>query len=171
MKRIRSVRAALQMIVLALVAVIAPACQGTHHQEDVSRSDFENGTAKHPAAYNALYDELRDCMNKQFSGVAQSTVPLDSVVRAWHIVDNADDLIKVCPRADGHTAAGECWSTATQTIALARPALNTWTLPVHAMGHAWQFAARMPENADPGGTGAQAAVHGPKFNHCVNREG
>lgn len=137
--------------VALLFAVVS--CKG-RRSIDVEPNEFADG--KHPAKFDAFYASLRDCLNAQFEGVAHSDAPLDSVAKVWIIKGKYD--APGCERKDGSIAGG-CVNG--DTVKLAEHALQSWTIPVHEMGHSWQQAAHMPLGADGG------SIHGPKFTHCT----
>lgn len=159
-------------IVAALIAFaigwwlfsVLTSCKGTR-SEGVTSQNFTTGTPKHPARYDTLWAELSECFaRKEYGARAHDFVPLDSAVRSWRLVEHPDDLPK---RQNGEPASAS-WDVNKHEIILARPAINTWTEPLHEMGHAWQAAHQSQAEDDPGGVDAW---HGPKFNGCVNREG
>lgn len=156
------------LLIVAMCSLVS--CTGTRHV-DVERDAFVNGTPAHPSLYDELKTELVECFRAQYAADTgarltqpiRPEVPLDSMVREWVIVDKADDLAKYCARADG-SVAGECWNLEAKRIVLARPAIETWTLPLHGMGHAVQGYFQIP--GEPGGHPDES--HGPKFAHCVD---
>lgn len=156
-------RSFITLLTLCLVALFG-ACQGTDHLDGVARADFTNGTPRHPAAYDALWTQLQDCMWGKLGDASHVHVPLDSAVRSWVIVDHPDDKAAACPKAllaDGGSSG--CWVLAKKEIRIVLPAIAYPRIPMHEMGHAGQVI--YPEWSD---RSAPDPSHGEPLNSCAS---
>ena len=124
-----------------LLLLICVACTGARHDGSVSASDYENGTQKHPDLVNRIWEDVQDCMwghlQKAPPELRDARVPVDSVVKAWHIMTANEQIDQKMCSKDGRDA---CWNRATKTIYLAAPQANSRPRLAHELMHAGQEA-------------------------------
>lgn len=162
-----------------LVGPFLAGCRGTEGM-DVSRSDFTNGTTRHPATYDAALANVERCAQRyvdELPAAADSLggsplmaeridAPVDSLVSGIWVLDHlqGDTLARVGPSA----SADGIFQRDTRRLFLSAHAYRLRDEVTHELGHA--LSRHYPALRNPPGAAETAAGDdhaGAFFKACV----